>query len=181
MTARRDVRRPRPRRLVPAAAIATIALAAWWALKPLPEVALPAASPGPARTTTTSDSAAQTAMDTSGFSVPLWVAPPAPPPAPVAEPPPPPPPPLRLRLIAIVREPGVSGAAPVASVLLYDPDADRLLSLAEGDRLGDGRTITRITESAVQVREPDRRDGRPGAVRTLALNPTGNGPSGGDK
>ncbi len=160
-------------RLAGLATLAAIALAAWWALGPLASVEPIDANLAEAPSDPVSARPVHLALDTRPFSTPLWVAPPAPPPSPKPEPPPPPPPPpppLKLQLVAIVREPGIDGAAAIAGVLLYDPDADRLLSLREGDTLDGGRTIVKITDAEVQVREPDRRDGRPGVVRTLALN-----------
>ncbi len=86
-------------------------------------------------------------------------APPPPPPAPVVaarEPEPPPPPPLKLQLLAIVREGDGTYRA-----LVYDPDQDALLALAEGQSVGP-RTVESVTAEEVTLR--DRR-----GVRALAL------------
>jgi hypothetical protein len=85
------------------------------------------------------------AIDLDAFRAPLWVAPPAPPPAPPAAKPPPAPPPLRLELLAIVRDENQIRA------LVYDPDSDRIMVVAEGDRVTD-RTIERIGEAGVDIR-----------------------------
>jgi hypothetical protein len=88
-------------------------------------------------------------FDLAAFNAPLWVAP-APPPKKVAEapppPPPPPPPPLRWQLLAIIREDGTYRA------LLYDPDADKLFTLTEGEQSG-SRRIVRITPTSVDIRD----------------------------
>lgn len=97
-------------------------------------------------------------FDLAAFNAPLWVAP-VPPPKKVAEapppPPPPPPPPLRWQLLAIIREDGTYRA------LLYDPDADKLFTLAEGEQSG-SRRIARITPTSVDIRDEV-------GIRTLPL------------
>ena len=154
--------------LMSAAALVALAV---WALRPLPVPALAgdlptAAAPEPA----TAPIIQGASLDTRAFSTPLWVAPPAPPTPP---PPPPPPPPLKLQLIAIVTEPApdapasaapAPGTAAIRSVLIYDPDADRMLSLKVGDRIP-GRTIEKITEASVTLKDGSH-------TRTLSLNDT---------
>jgi hypothetical protein len=156
----------RARRLVPAITVGLIAVTAWWAFKPLPGVELHQPELAAAIETAPPEAPTRLALDTRGFSTPLWVAPPASPPPPTPEPPPPPPPPLKLQLIAIVRE-----ANDVMSVMLYDPDADRMLSLKEGDALpgAAGRVIEKITAANVQIKDPPTRSGREPVIRTLAL------------
>lgn len=163
----RVAHRQRAHRLVPAMAVGVIAVAAWWAFKPLRPTELPTPDLAAAGTTESpSPSPTRLALDTRGFSTPVWVAPPAPPPPPTPEPPPPPPPPLKLQLIAIVRE-----TNDTMSVMLYDPDADRMLSLKEGDALpgAAGRVIQKITAATVQIKDPPARAGREPIIRTLAL------------
>ncbi len=163
----RVARRQRTHRLLPAMAVGVIAVTAWWALKPLPHVDLSVPDLAAAGSTESpSPSPTRLALDTRGFNTPVWVAPPAPPPPPTPEPPPPPPPPLKLQLIAIVRD-----ANDTMSVMLYDPDADRMLSLKEGDVLPDAgdRVIERITAATVQIKDPPTRAGREPVIRTLAL------------
>jgi hypothetical protein len=164
----------RARRLVPAIAMGLLALTAWWAFKPLPRVELREPDLAAATEIAPREAATRLALDTRGFSTPVWVAPPAPPPPPTPEPPPPPPPPLKLQLIAIVRE-----ANDTMSVMLYDPDADRMLSLKEGDALPGavGRVIEKITGATVQIKDPPTRSGREPIIRTLALTdiPTARG------
>ncbi len=92
----------------------------------------------------------------SPFSAPLWVDPPKPIIA-KAEPPPPPPP-LRLQLLAIVSPisptPSNAGSAPEEGVLravLYDQDADKLITVAVGDAVG-ARSISAIDADGVTIR-----------------------------
>ncbi|MBX3410407.1 MAG: hypothetical protein KF859_11045 [Phycisphaeraceae bacterium] len=106
---------------------------------------------------------AHVALDLAAFNTPLWVAPP-PPPVKVAESPPPPPPPppappLKWQLLAIVRE------GEIYKALVYDPDSDKVLTLAEGDHSGP-RRIARVTPTTIDVR-----DGA--GTRTLALREPG--------
>lgn len=132
--------------------------AVWWAFKPLPEPdlripSLDASAPAP-------EVARLAVLDTHAFATPLWVTPPAPPAPPPTPAPPPPPPPLKVQLIAIVQNPAAPEQPP--SALFYDPDADRLVTLKEGDQIA-GRTIQRITSLGVELREG-------GGTRTLALS-----------
>lgn len=162
-------------RIVSSVAALALTAAAWWAFKPLPtpDFTMPAlsnASPFLAPVQLA-------ALDTGVFSTPLWVAPPAPPAAPTPPPPPPPLPAFKLQLIAIVRD-GSDPDAP-RSVLMYDPDADRLVTLRPGDQIA-GRRIERITQNSVEIREGTDRGvwgdwgGREGcgggaAVKVMAL------------
>jgi hypothetical protein len=123
-----------------------------WAFAPLeqPRIelpALPAAAP--------QEAPERRPIELAAFRAPLWVAPPAPPPPPKQEPAPPPPPPLKLQLLAIVRE------AETLKAVLYDPDTDRLLVVAEGEPLGT-RRVERVHPTAVDIR--DER-----GIRTLSL------------
>lgn len=92
------------------------------------------------------------ALDLDAFRAPVWVAAPAPPPPPsrVADPRP-----LKLQLLAITRERDAYRA------FLYDPDADRLLVVGDGQAVGP-RSVERVTPDAVVFR-----DGA--SERTLAL------------
>lgn len=142
-----------------------LAVLAIWALRPLPMPTLAANLPSVEVTDFAVTPTTQVAsLDTRAFSTPLWVAPPA---LPVPPAPPPPPPPLKLQLIAIVTEPspdataGTSPASSIRSVLIYDPDADRMLSLKIGDRIA-GRTIEKITEASVTLKDGSH-------TRTLSL------------
>lgn len=145
------VARGRPRVLLLAAFPAALAL---WAFAPLAPPSLPGpfAVPGPE-----ARGVAQAALDLAAFHAPLWVTPPAPPPP---EPPPPPLPPLRFQLLAVLHEHGVHTA------VLYDPDSDRILVVAEGEELARGRTVERVTTSDVRIRDAS-------GTRTLALEPAG--------
>lgn len=153
--------RGRERRRGAAWASAVMALAgcAVWAFWPLgsAEVAAPERAAPPVAPS----AGAPAPLDLAAFNAPLWVAPPPPPPPVVASVPPPPPPvpPLRWQLLAIVRE-GESWRA-----IVYDPDADRVLSLGEGERSG-ARQVARVTPAGLEVRDA-------GGVRTLALRDGG--------
>lgn len=99
------------------------------------------------------------ALDTAAFRAPIWVAepPPPPPPAPIATPPPPPP--LRLQLLAIIRESDAYKAA------IYDPDTDRILVVAAGEKLGT-RTVERVDKATLMLRDQ-------AGMRVLALKEGG--------
>lgn len=127
---------------------------ALWAFAPLaaPSLPEPFADPAPE-----SRGDARTTPDVAAFHAPLWVTPPAPPPP---EPPPPPLPPLRFQLLAVLHEHGVHTA------VLYDPDSDRILIVAEGEELAQGRTVERVTAANVRIRDAS-------GTRTLALEPAG--------
>jgi hypothetical protein len=136
-----------------------VAACGLWAFAPLPQVRIelprlaePALreAPEPVR------------LDVAAFHAPLWIAPVPPPPPPKPEPPPPPPPPLKLQLLAIVRE------ADTLKAVLYDPDADRILVVAEGEPLGHRHHIERVRPDAVDIR--DER-----GIRTLTLADSGGG------
>jgi hypothetical protein len=141
-------------RLRSAACLSAVALAAWWAFAPLhardisvPELNEADSEPGAIRLA---------ALDLDAFRIPLWVAPPAPP-EPEPEPPTPaPPPPLRMQLVAVV------GGPDGYSAVLYDPDADRLVVVAAGESLAEGRVVEGVTASGVSIRDDH-------GVRTLAL------------
>ncbi len=137
--------------LLPAALPAVLAL---WAFAPLAAPPLPEPFAAPALE---ERGVAQAALDLAAFHAPLWVTPPAPPPP---EPPPPPLPPLRFQLLAVLHEHGVHTA------VLYDPDSDRILIVAEGEELAQGRTVERVTAANVRIRDAS-------GTRTLALEPAG--------
>lgn len=110
-------------------------------------------------------------LELAAFRAPLWVAPP-PPPAPPT--PSAPPPPLKLQLIAIIAGPNDGSSSDLdrtRAALLYDPDQDKLITVHQGETLN-GRTIERITENDVRIR-----DGA--GARTLALR--ADGPAGGSR
>ncbi len=144
---------PWPLRIASAVALLGSCLWAFWPLGPsrlgVPEIGVAAEAPA---------EPASPVLDVAAFNAPLWVAPPTqppPPPAPSVVATPPPPPPLKWQLLAIVRE------GDAYKALVYDPDADKVLTLAEGDHAGP-RRVARITPTSVDVR-----DGA--GVRTLAL------------
>jgi hypothetical protein len=85
-------------------------------------------------------------LDLAAFRAPIWVAevPPPPPPAPV--PAPPPPPPIKLQLLAIIREADVYKAA------VYDPDSDRTLVVAAGEKVGT-RTVEQVDAAKLTLRD----------------------------
>jgi hypothetical protein len=86
-------------------------------------------------------------IDEAAFRVPIWVAPPATAVAEAPPPPPPPPAPLRHQLLSIVRE-----GSGLFTAVLYDPDTDRLVTVAEGEALGTGR-VERIDALGISLRE----------------------------
>ncbi len=133
-----------------------------WAFFPLDTAQVE--TPQIASTEVESQSTTRAALDLAAFNAPLWVTPPPPPTviAAPAPPPPPPPPPLRWQLLAIVRE----GSGYRA--LVYDPETDKVLSLAEGDESGP-RRVARVAPASMDVQDPS-------GVRTLALrDPAGGG------
>ncbi|MGE3109826.1 MAG: hypothetical protein AB7O77_15930 [Phycisphaerales bacterium] len=175
------------RRLIIAGAII---VASVWALRPVERDRTPQLPQSP--TVPTADPSTQSlsaSLDLVAFQTPLWVAPPAPPPAPPPTPAPPPPAPLRLQLLAIIksgddangRSAGASGSPSSAtySAMFYDPDANKVIVLAEGDTLpgAGGRTIAKITALDIQIREPRTAGGGGGrdAVTTLTIRPGGGG------
>ncbi len=86
------------------------------------------------------------ALDLAAFRVPLWVAEPAPPPPPEPVVAVTPPPPLNLQLLAIVREGQVYKAA------VYDPDLDRILVVAAGEKVGT-RSVQRVDKATMTLRD----------------------------
>jgi hypothetical protein len=137
-----------------------VAVCGVWAFAPLESARVEA--PELTVSSAAASEAAPRALDLSAFNAPLWFAPP-PPPTKVAESasPPPPPPPLKWQLLAIVRE----GHA--LRALVYDPDADRVIVLGEGDQSGP-RRIARVTPTSLDVRDE-------AGVRTLALRDAAQG------
>lgn len=145
-----------------ALAVVLISVCGTWALLPLDPAQVE--TPEIEATEAVNHAANRAALDLAAFNAPLWVTA-APPPTVIAAPappPPPPPPPLRWQLLAIVRE----GSGYRA--LVYDPETDKVLSLAEGDEAG-SRRIARVASASMDVQDPS-------GVRTLALrDPTGGG------
>lgn len=125
-------------------------LAAAWAFWPMRSPGL--SSTDAVRSSEVGHDAGATSLDLGAFRSPLWITPPPPPPPPA---PPPVPPPVRLQLLAVIHEEGVYKA------VLYDPDADRVVVVAQGETLGT-RTVERVTEAGVQIRDGS-------GLRTLAL------------
>jgi hypothetical protein len=101
------------------------------------------------------------ALDLAAFRAPIWVAEPPPPPPPAPPAPAPAPPPLKIQLLAIIRDSdsGVYAAA------VYDPDTDRVLVVAAGERLG-VRTVEQVDRSSLTLRDA-------AGTRTLALKDGG--------
>ncbi len=101
------------------------------------------------------------ALDLAAFRTPIWIAEPRPPaPTPPAAAPPPPPP-LKLQLLAIIAE--SNGGAYKAA--LYDPDTDRILVVAAGERVGT-RTVEQVDKTTLTLRDGD-------GPRVLALKESG--------
>jgi hypothetical protein len=144
--------------------IATLCLlaSAAWAFWPLSAASV--SVPNIEITTSHSTAPALPPIDLAAFHTPLWVAPPPPPPVTIAASPPPPPPPppplppLKWQLLAIVHH-GQGYRA-----IVYDPDSDKVLTLAEGDESGP-RRIARVTPTSIDVRDT-------AGLRTLSLRDT---------
>lgn len=144
-------------RLRTAACLGAVGLSAWWALAPLetPDLSVPEQNELKAPP----DGLRLAALDLDAFRVPLWVAPPAPPEPEAA---PSPPVPLRLQLLAVV------GGPESYSAVLYDPDADRLVIVAPGESLTQGRVVEGVTARGVRIRDGEH-------IRTLAVRDDGAG------
>lgn len=138
-------------RLRTAPCLVAVVLSAWWALAPLesPDMSVPELD----ELETAPDGPRLATLDVDAFRVPLWVSPPAPP---EPEPDPPPPPPLRMQLLAVV------GGPESYSAVLYDPDADRLVVVAPGEALAQGRVVEGVTARGVRIRDGEH-------IRTLAV------------
>ncbi len=128
--------------------VAAVALAMWWAAAPLDPQRVAEIEP---RAYEVPPRAVIAPLDLAAFSAPLWLAPPAPPESPTVAALPP----LRLQLIAVVRTDDGLRA------VLFDPDANRLYSLAEGESLRDGSVET-VTETGMTFHDPS-------GTRTLSL------------
>lgn len=90
------------------------------------------------------------ALDLAAFRIPIWVAeapPPAPPPTPVV----PPLPPLKLQLLAIIGEKQTDGMTRY-SAAVYDPDSDRVLVVAAGEKVGP-RTVEHVNQDTLTLRD----------------------------
>ncbi|MDP1662703.1 MAG: hypothetical protein Q8L55_12385, partial [Phycisphaerales bacterium] len=82
-------------------------------------------------------------LQLAAFDAPIWTLdpPPATPDTPPA--------PLRLQLVGMVRD-GGNGAAGVLKAVIYDPDTDELVVVAEGASVG-LRTVMRIDATGVTL------------------------------
>ncbi len=101
------------------------------------------------------------ALDLAAFRLPLWVADPAPAPPPAPAAPAAPPPPLKIQLLAIIHEGEVYKAA------VYDPDSDRILVVAAGEKIG-ARRVDKIDKATLTIRDDTGK-------RVLALKSGGEG------
>src|ERR1043165_478815 len=104
-------------------------------------------------------------LDAAAFRVPTWAADPAPAAPPASASPPPPPPPLKLQLLAIMKE--GDGSETTYKAAVYDPDSDKLLVVAAGERIGT-RTVDKVSQGSVTFRDDS-------GLRTLALKDTKGG------
>jgi hypothetical protein len=115
-----------------------------WALWPAKPASLPPAPAAPIATDHAS-SATRPPLRLAAFDAPIWTLDP-PPPTPAT-----PPPPLRLQLVGIIRdEGGAKGAKGTLKAVIYDPDTDELVVVAEGAKIGP-RSITRIDAAGVTL------------------------------
>ncbi len=117
--------------------LGVVAACAVWCCWPLssPEITAPTTSLAPALTPNV------TAFDSRPFDSMIWSLAALPPPPPA---PPPPPPTVKVQLIAITQSAGKYQAT------LYDPDIDKLVTVREGDIVGD-RTVSKITKATVTL------------------------------
>jgi hypothetical protein len=156
LTLNRSTRR---RALLGAALVAASAVWAAWPLERNP-LALADASGQPREI----PSAERLAFNTDAFNATLWTPPP-PPPAPVIAQKTPPLP-LKLQLIGITRDTPVGGGTPVLRAALYDPENDRMLIVAAGERVSvggtDRYTVASLTADTIELADGD-------TVRTLSL------------
>lgn len=142
----------------PALACVVLAAAAAFALWPVasPRIETPVIDSSRSETMRTLAS-----LDLAAFRTPIWVAEP-PPPAPIVQVPVPPPPPVKFQLLAIIRE---QGPEPVYKAAVYDPDTDRILVVAAGEKLGH-RTVDQVDRTSLTLRDDTGK-------RTLALKERG--------
>lgn len=149
----------------------------WWALRPLPpapSLAIDSLQPDSAVVSVPTPEAQRPATDPATFAVTLWSPPPQEVAAPQAQPPPPPaPPPLNVQLIGIITE--VREGQTIQKAALYDSDRDRLLIVADGERVRD-QTLRVLAGGVVELS-----DGQ--TTRRLVLRPdvpgAAKGPGGG--
>lgn len=87
------------------------------------------------------------ALDLAAFRVPIWVAEAPPPPPPAPAPAPLPPPTLKLQLLAIMRDRENGRTAAV-----YDPDSDRVVVVAAGQKLG-RRSVEEVLDTSLTLRD----------------------------
>lgn len=160
--------------------VISLGVCAWWAFKPLPDIAkaLPtfeaaAMSPTPAPQRVAK-------LDLEPFHAPLWVAPPPPPPPlkpDEPERPAAPPPPMKYQLLAVFGLENTAAPSRDLRAALYDPDADCILVVRVGEpigvaeeKAGNRRTpgrgmpvLEQVNADGVVIRDAS------GNLRTLAL------------
>jgi len=152
----------RSTRRVMTVGLAVVACVVAWALWPL--------APEPI-TLATGDRAAapaspgRLAFNADAFKVTLWTPTPVPPPAPVVAQKPPSPP-LRLQLIGITRDTPTDGGPPVLRAAMYDPESDRMLIVAAGEKITTTKasyTVASLTADTIELADGE-------TVRKLSLN-----------
>ena len=110
------------------------------------------------------------ALNADAFAAPLWTpTPPAPAPVVVQKPVTPP---LKLQLIGITRDTPPQGGSPVLRAALYDPDSDKLLIVAAGEKIkligtatspsSPTYTVASLTADAIELTDGE-------TTRTLSL------------
>lgn len=153
----------RSTRLVAGVGAALVVAAFAWALWPIERA--PLAFAEAAGQPLATPSAERLAFNADAFNATLWTPPPVPPPAPVIAQKPPPPP-MKLQLIGITRDTPVSGGTPVLRAALYDPESDRMLIVAAGEKItlgGKARyTVASLTNDTIELADGD-------IVRKLSL------------
>lgn len=151
------------RRIATVGVVVSTAAAVWafWPFAREPRtLASTAESIAPSRDISTS----KLAFDPGAFEAQLWTPPPQPPPKVVVQQPAPPA--LKLQLIGISRDNGHDGTTVLRGVL-YDPDSDRLLIVASGEKVElAGRSpivVSKLTPDAIELQDGEN-------TRRLTLN-----------
>lgn len=151
------------RRIAATGAVSAIA-AAVWAFWPIAREPLTLASANESITPSKDAATPKLAFNPAAFEAQLWTPPPQPPPKVVVQKPVPPP--LKLQLIGISRDNGPDGT-PVLRGVLYDPDSDRLLIVASGEKVElAGRSpivVAKLTPDTIELQDGEN-------TRRLTLN-----------
>ncbi len=121
-----------------------LAVLAMWALWPIRPAVFAPLDAAPIPDSTSAGAVPTPTLDLAAFDRPVFtIAAPPELPKPAAAPPPPPlPPPLKLQLLAIEK------LGDGFRAVLYDPDADKVVTVASGNTVA-GRTVARVAAEGV--------------------------------